>query len=148
MSSTLDRQYLHTIAEEPLSDVQRIPRNIYEIWTPGLYSSYDTAQMLSPKLARTLSDSGRDSIDSSELSESDELPPNTKRYTRALTIYQIEKAKAGNQRFRSLPPMNSRYSFTTSTKVYINDDGSADEVRSEPNSTVLKIFIPPVYQPE
>lgn len=127
------------------------PRNQYDLWSPGIYS-FDTndPSNLTQKQLVVSSDSGRDSADSSFSSEN-ELSPPIKRYTtRALTIYQIEKAKQQQLIGEFLPKKSAektRCTFTSSTKVFIEEDQHNKVERpkeSEPSTTVLKIYIPPV----
>jgi hypothetical protein len=99
-----------------LRNLTLAPRNTYDLWS----------SIISPD--QNSLDSGRDSVDSSFSSESEQSPPIKRYITRPLTIYQLEKAK-------------SRFTFTSSTKVYI---GEGDKRESDSPTTVLKIYIPPV----
>jgi hypothetical protein len=130
-----------------LQTLSLAPRSTYDLWNSGIYSPPATNETTTLNRKLTLnSDSGRDSADSSFSSEN-ELSPPIKRYTtKALTIYQIEKARERSS--STLPREKSRSSFTTSTKVFINENEnvkqSKDVRESEPSTTVLKIYIPPV----
>lgn len=144
-----------------LQTLSLAPRSTYDLWNSGIYSPADETTTPNRKLTLNSSDSGRSSVDSSFSSEN-ELSPPVKRYTtKALTIYEIEKAK---QRSSTLPREKSRCSFTSSTKVFINENEAVNKhvnghvnravneavnlngnvQESEPATTVLKIYIPPV----
>lgn len=124
------------------------PRNTYDLWGSSIYSSslLDNNPSLTQKLTLS-SDSGRESADSSFSSEN-ELSPPIKRYTRSLTIYQIEKAKQHASTLPRSSKPKARCTFTSSTKVYINEDDKQCDLQqvkeSEPSTTILKIYIPPV----
>ena len=141
-SSLVRRLQSHTTVSAPRLRVA-------ELYTHGVYSSYDSATL---PLVRTLtitSDEGCESLTSSSVLSDVELSPTTARHARAdsATIYRIERqrdAREAGDRWRSVPP-RSQPSTPSTTSVSVGSrSGESSGVVSPAGSPVLRIFIAPV----